>query len=170
MSVLQYLKPTARDGLPDPKGSLSQIMPLWAISLANSEVHKASYPQSQKSFQKVLNNLIIIYSVLNSSWFIFVLFRYNDKNLLCTAKYTGETRAGKYFSRNLAMKISKATVLSIRKSYLLEIKRKRWRDADDDLISLPHKKWGKCPLLGEMIDNHVLPFKSLWWWSYYSCY
>ena len=38
MSILSYFKP--KDGLPDPKGSLSSILPSQAIALANKEVEK----------------------------------------------------------------------------------------------------------------------------------
>ena len=38
MSIRKYFK--LRDGLPDPKGSLSASIPAEAISLANTEVQK----------------------------------------------------------------------------------------------------------------------------------
>ena len=38
MSILSYFKP--KDGLSDPKGSLSSILPSQAIALANKEVEK----------------------------------------------------------------------------------------------------------------------------------
>ena len=38
MSILSYFKP--KDGLPDPNGSLSSILPSQAIALANKEVEK----------------------------------------------------------------------------------------------------------------------------------
>ena len=38
MSIRSYFKP--KDGLPDPKGSLSSILPSQAIALANKEVEK----------------------------------------------------------------------------------------------------------------------------------
>ena len=39
MSIRDYFKP--KDGLPDPKGSLSRTLPSQAIALANKEVEKA---------------------------------------------------------------------------------------------------------------------------------
>ena len=39
MSLLKYFKP--KDGLPDPKGPLSQSLPSRVIAAANSEVAKA---------------------------------------------------------------------------------------------------------------------------------
>ena len=36
MSILSFFKP--KDGLPDPKGSLSRSLPSGAIALANKEV------------------------------------------------------------------------------------------------------------------------------------
>jgi len=38
MSIRSYFKP--KDGLPDPKGSLSSCLPSQAIALANKEVEK----------------------------------------------------------------------------------------------------------------------------------
>ena len=38
MSIRKYFKP--KDGLPDPKGSLSCILPSQAIAVANKEVEK----------------------------------------------------------------------------------------------------------------------------------
>ena len=38
MSIRRYFKP--KDGLPDPKGSLSCSLPSQAIALANKEVEK----------------------------------------------------------------------------------------------------------------------------------
>ena len=40
MALLRYFK--KRDGLPDPKGSLSHTIPSRAISMANSEVTEAT--------------------------------------------------------------------------------------------------------------------------------
>ena len=40
MALLKYLVP--KDGLPDPKGSLSQSIPSRAIAAANNEVTKAT--------------------------------------------------------------------------------------------------------------------------------
>ena len=40
MALLKYLVP--KDGLPDPKGSLSQSIPSRAIAAANDEVTKAT--------------------------------------------------------------------------------------------------------------------------------
>ena len=39
MSIRNYFKP--KDGLPDPKGSLSRSLPSHAIALVNKEVAKA---------------------------------------------------------------------------------------------------------------------------------
>ena len=93
------------------------------------------------------------------TWF----YRYSAKDRLCIAKYAGEhgiTRAAKYFSRKLGINVSKTTVHSIWKSYVLEVEGKRTRDDDDDLISLPHKKRGRRLLLGEKIDTHVQMYLS----------
>ena len=46
MSLLKYFKP--KDGLPDPKGPLSQSLPSRAIAAANSEVAKAIAGSSGK--------------------------------------------------------------------------------------------------------------------------
>ena len=46
MSIRQYFKP--RDGLPDPKGSLSTSMSSLVIASANREVEKALEAVSKK--------------------------------------------------------------------------------------------------------------------------
>ena len=46
MSLRQYFKP--REGLPDPKGSLSVRIESRAIALANTEVEKAVKEKQEK--------------------------------------------------------------------------------------------------------------------------
>ncbi len=46
MSLFRYFKPTSVTGLPDPRGSLSEVIPARAIEAANKEVQEAS--QSKK--------------------------------------------------------------------------------------------------------------------------
>ena len=46
MSIRSFFKP--KDGLPDPKGSLSSSLPSKAIALANKEVEKATTSETGK--------------------------------------------------------------------------------------------------------------------------
>lgn len=46
MSLRQYFK--AKDGLPEPNGSLSRVMTTKAIAFANKEVEKALNDQTPK--------------------------------------------------------------------------------------------------------------------------
>lgn len=52
MALLKYLKPCSKDGLPDPKGSLSAVVPSRAIARANQEVQQTLADQSDKSGRK----------------------------------------------------------------------------------------------------------------------
>ncbi len=49
MSIRSFFKP--KDGLPDPKGSLSACLPSQAIALANKEVEKARNEEGKKRGQ-----------------------------------------------------------------------------------------------------------------------
>ena len=61
MLILSYFKP--KDGLPDPKGSLSSILPSQAIALANKEVEKVisekGDTKNDNSFLTVTENVSI---------------------------------------------------------------------------------------------------------------
>ena len=48
MVLLKYLKPCSKDGLPDPKGSLSTVIPSRAIARANQEAQQAIADQSDE--------------------------------------------------------------------------------------------------------------------------
>ena len=48
MALLKYLKPCSKDGLPDPKGSLSTVIPSRAITRANQEVQQAIADRSDE--------------------------------------------------------------------------------------------------------------------------
>ena len=48
MALLKYLKLSSKDGLLDPKGSLSAVISLRAIARANQEVQRAIVDRSDK--------------------------------------------------------------------------------------------------------------------------
>lgn len=48
MALLRFLRPVDRDGLPDPKGSLSSKIPSRTISLVNKHVKEAMDASSTK--------------------------------------------------------------------------------------------------------------------------
>ena len=56
MSIRTYFKP--KDGLPNPKGPLSQLIPSQAIALANIEVAKATGDKRKKRGLYFLINVV----------------------------------------------------------------------------------------------------------------
>ena len=52
MSLLCYFKPTSSTGLPDPRGSLSQVIPARAIEVANKEVNEAREPRKRRPYNR----------------------------------------------------------------------------------------------------------------------
>ena len=97
MALLRYLKP--RDGLPDPRGSLSSSMPSQAIAQANREVQEAI--QSDKGKRGPYK-------------------KYSPTVRAEIGKYAyhhGVAAAARFFSRRLDKKVSETTVRSIKSAY-----------------------------------------------------
>ena len=135
MALLRYLVP--REGLPDPKGSLSQAIPSCAIATANREVAQVTNEAGKRGPYR----------------------KYSPQERLEIGRYAsdhGTAAAARYFSRKLQQKIRESTVQYIRKEYVRGLARKRAASEDEgDFTSLPHKKRGRPVLLGEELDGEV---------------
>ena len=136
MALLRYLKP--RDGLPDPRGSLSSSMPSQAIAQANCEVQEAI--QSDKGKRGPYK-------------------KYSPTVRAEIGKYAchhGVAAAARFFSRRLDKKVSETTVRSIKTAYVkLGVQQKRGAEDEGEITALPLKKRGRPALLGQELDTHV---------------
>ena len=158
MSVRQYFKP--RDGLPDPKGSLSTSMSSLVIASANREVEKALEAVSKKRgpYRKYVVQYYLVLYCYNSCETI----RFNTYTPAVRAqigKYAcqhGSAAASSFFSKKLGENVSKTSVQSIKVAYLECVKKKRSADSDDEEVTnLPTKKRGRPFLLGEHDDQQL---------------
>lgn len=137
MSLLDYFK-RKEGSLPDPRGSLSKVIPSSAIAVANSEVEKSVCPKSRKGLKKK------VYSPRE---------RAQMAKLACTI---GATAAAKSFSRKLGVKINESAVRGFKKAYIAERNAKRLREEEDLSVNkLQPKKKGRSLLLGKKLDNAV---------------
>ena len=135
MALLRYFK--KRDGLPDPKGSLSHTIPSRAISMANSEVTEATTGDKKRGPYK----------------------KYSPEERCRMGRYAcdhGVAAAARYFTRQFHRNVSETTVRSIKKDYLTSLRQKRAASDDEgDLSVLPQKKRGRPVLLGKDLDSKV---------------
>ena len=135
MALLRYFKP--KEGLPDPKGSLSLSVPSQAIYMANKEVQAViDKEKKQRGPYK----------------------KYTPKQRAEIGKYAyhhGITAAAKHFSTKLKTKISENTVASMKKDYLEALRQKRTAQDEGDVTELPPKKRGRPVLLGSELDTLV---------------
>ena len=130
-SILRYLKPV--DGLPDPRGSITRVLPTSTVALANKEVQNVLAPKKRGPYKK-----------------------YSPAQRLEIGKYcceNGAASAARHFSRKLGCVINESTIKSIRNAYLEEVK-KRPRE-DDSFTSLPAKKRGRKLLVGKDLDFKI---------------
>jgi predicted RNA-binding protein YlxR (DUF448 family) len=102
MSLLNYFQPV--NGLPDPKGELSESISPEAIALANREVKKALSEKTKR------RGSYICYSEE---------LRAEIGHYACIH---GTSAAARYFSRKFKEQISKSTVQSIKQRYQEERK------------------------------------------------
>ena len=138
MVLMRYFK--TKDGLPDPKGTLSRSMPSPAIAEANKEVRKATNEQPSKRGPYK---------------------RYSPRLRAEIGQYAshhGVAAAARYFSKKLEQRVSETTVRSLRSAYVEGVNRKRPVELDEDdgdILSLPLKKRGRSVLLGPELDAQV---------------
>ena len=97
-------------------------------------------------------------------YILFYYFRYTAKERAQIGKYAhlhGITATAKHFSRKMGVTVSKPTVQSILKSYVVGVRGKRALEDEDDedrgtgLTVLPCKKRGRPLLLGPELDKKV---------------
>ena len=89
MALLRYLNP--KDGLPDPKGSLSQSVPSRAIAAANEEVTRARSGVKKRGPYR----------------------RYTPEERMEIGRYAsnhGITAAARYFTRRFQQSVRESTV------------------------------------------------------------
>ena len=134
MALLRYLNP--KDGLPDPKGSLSQSVPSRAIAAANEEVTRARSGVKKRGPYR----------------------RYTPEERMEIGRYAcnhGITAAARYFTRRFQQSVRESTVQYIKKEYIASLRQKRASPDESDLTVLPQKKRGRPVLLGQELDSKV---------------
>ena len=135
MALLRYLQP--RDGLPDPRGSLSCSVPSQAIAQANKEVEALRENKKVKRGQYK---------------------RYSATDCAEIGKYAchhGVAAAARFFSRKLDKRVSESTVQSIKNAYVEGLRQKRGAEDRGDITALPLKKRGRRVLVGQELDMKV---------------
>ena len=63
--------------------------------------------------------------------------------------------AARHFTKKLASRVSETTVQSIKSTYLKSLQQKRGNEDEGEISSLPLRKRGRPPLLGEELDMKV---------------
>ena len=135
MALLRYLQ--LRDGLPDPRGSLSCSVPSQAIAQANKEV------EALRENKKVKRGQYKQYSATDRA----EIGKY--------ACHHGVAAAAGFFSRKLDKRVSESTVQSIKNAYVEGLRQKRGAEDGGDITALPLKKRGRRVLLGQELDMKV---------------
>ena len=137
MFLLRYFKP--KDGLPDPRGTLSSSIPAAAIAQANKEVQRATSSEKQKRgpYKKYSARL--------------------RAEIGKYASHHGVAAASRHFPRKISKGVSETTVRSIRFAYRDGVKRKRPVEVDEeeDVVALPPIKRRRPILLGQELDSLV---------------
>ena len=142
MSILEYFTRKQAGTLPNPEGTLSNLIPGVAIESANSEVRKVfsqqTSPQSQVSRKKSRKGRKPrSYSPREQA---------EIGKLACTI---GATAAARRISKKVGVIINQSTVRGIKKAYLAELRFKRLREEEDlSIEELLLKKRGRPLLLG----------------------
>ena len=133
MSILRYVK--RLDGLPDPRGPLSEVLRLREIGEANRQV-QAARDEGERKKRGSYN-------------------KYDDTERAAIGKYACQyapAAAVRYFSRKLGKRVSENTVKSIKKENMAE---SRKCPCDESVDHLPAKKRGRKVLLGSEVDAKV---------------
>ena len=137
MSLLQYFE--RADVLPDPRGTLSTSLPPRAIARANAEVRRSLDEGNSMKARRSYH-------------------RYSPKVRAAIGKYAstnGVSAASRFFSGKLKHHVSTSTVLSIKKSYMEERKRReREGGGYGEVQQLPWRPRGRPLLLGD-VDSKV---------------
>ena len=127
MSLYRFLKPLNR--FPEPKRSLSASIPTPAIRQANKEVevvlkeNTGEHGRKRKSYKKI-----------------------SDELIAKVGKYAaelGNTAAVRKFSQEFESPLRESTVRSLKKAYLMELRRKREAsilESDDEELGVNSKE------------------------------
>lgn len=145
MSILQYFK--RKEGLPDPRGELSTMLPPRAIASANSEIKKSIQARSKRRGP---------YS------------RYSPTKRAAIGKYAlenGVAATSRIYSRKLGHNVSATTVRSIKMAFLeqkkLLLENSETHDGSSELNLLPCKPRGRLLLLGTLDSKVQLLLKKI---------
>ena len=141
MSIIHYFQRS--DGLPDPRGALSNSLPPRAIALANSEIRKANQPESRKRG---------------------TYHRYSPEERAKIGHYAhlnGVAAASRFFTRKMGHPVATTTVLSIKKAYLKEKNAAAGQESGAEVRQLPHKARGRPLLLGPLDSKVQLLLKKI---------
>ena len=145
MSILNYFQknvsPNNSVDLPDPRGTLSRVIPSSAIALANEEIRRAvAVAQDLSQSHRRHYN------------------KYTLKEKATIGKFAlehGVLSAKRKFSRQLGQSINESTVRSFKNKFSKERSRRRAAGEDSDIEELPEKKRGRKLLLGVKMDDMV---------------
>ena len=138
MALHNYFKTIEEGNLPDPRGSLSKVVPSSAISAANSEVKARGLGTSKRGS----------YAKLTQQQKAEIGKRAAEHGIALTICY--------YAKRHPDCPLKESSVRTWRNSYTLEIWRKRGERCEDMSVQeLPEKKRGRQLLLGEELDRQV---------------
>ena len=164
MALLKYLR--NKDGLPDPRGSLSDVIPARTSSIANEAVREEIEASSSKKRRGPYKRYVPVYSlVVTGEIFeiylrliyihsLLYLYRYDSKMRASIGKYAsryGVSAASRKFCHVVGYRISNSTIESLKKAYIKELHRKR----QESITKLPQQKCGRPVLLGAEVDSQV---------------
>ena len=149
MSILQYFAKKQVESLPNPEGTLSNVIPSAAIKSMNSEVKKVmgqGHSSSQVSCKETRRGKKCrIYSLREQA---------EIGKLACNIGATAVAR--RMSSKFKGTGISESTVRGFKKAYLNELRSRRLREEEDLTVQeLPLKKTGRPLLLGKQLDKAV---------------
>ncbi len=141
MSLLKYFKRAEKgetNGLPDPQGPLSEIIPSSSISAANSEVEKCGHLEAASGKKRSH----------------YAKFTPEQKaEVGCRAAEHGVASTIHHYASQFTLK--ETTIRGWRDSYIKEIKKRKMENKPVNVTKLPEKRRGRPLLLGEELDRQV---------------
>ena len=142
MPIVKYCYRTSdANNMPNPRGPLSNTVPLSAIAAANKEVRDIMLAKS-----KAKKKVKVSYC------------KYIPTQRADIGKYAlenGVQSARKKFSRRLKVEINESTVRLFKNQYRKELTKKREEDVSATISELHLKKRGRPVLLGDRLDGMV---------------
>ena len=140
MALLRYLQ--RKDGLPDPKGSLSSKVPAATIVHPNQEVQAASETDTQVREGRKRG----------------AYHHYSPGDRATIGRYAtqyGVAAAARLFLKKMKRMVCETTVRSIKAAYVEEVQQKRGGPVAGDITVLPLQKRDRPVLLGSSVDIMV---------------